>query len=320
MTNAIETSGLRRQFWRKKAVRKVDLAVPTGSIYAFLGPNGAGKTTTIKMLMNLLPPSGGEAQVLGTPCRKLRARHFQSIGYVSENQDLPEWMTVGRFLRYLKPFYPSWDDSFCADLVERFQLPLDRKLRHLSRGMKVKAALVSSLVYHPRLLVLDEPFTGLDPLVRDQLTEGVLELVGSGDWTVFLSSHDLQEVENIASHVGFLADGELLFSESREALMDRFREVEVVLEEPQGWPEDSPASWLLSPESQREPTQRVFRFTVSNREELESTQILPSLFPALIDSTVSPMSLRAIFVALAARSGEAPTSRSLGQLLRGTRQ
>lgn len=299
MTHAIETSALRRKFWRKEAVKGVDLTVPSGSIYAFLGPNGAGKTTTIKMLMNLLRPSGGEARILGTPSHRLRARHFESIGYVSENQELPEWMTVGRFLNYLKPFYPTWDDAFCADLVDRFQLPLDRKLKHLSRGMKVKAALISSLVYHPRLLVLDEPFTGLDPLVRDQLVEGVLELVDRGDWTVFISSHDLQEVENIASHVGFLSDGQLLLSESQEELKERFRAVEVVLEEPQLWPIDAPADWHRVPENRQSVAQRVFRFTATNPKELEDNQLLHSLFPSLVDSSQSSMSLRSIFLTLA---------------------
>ncbi|MCH9650431.1 MAG: ABC transporter ATP-binding protein [Deltaproteobacteria bacterium] len=299
MTHAIETTALRRKFWRKEAVKGVDLAVPSGSIYAFLGPNGAGKTTTIKMLMNLLRPSSGEAHILGTPSHRLRARHFESIGYVSENQELPEWMTVERFLKYLKPFYPTWDDDFCAQLLDRFQLPLDRKLKHLSRGMKVKASLVSSLVYHPQLLVLDEPFTGLDPLVRDQLVEGVLELVDQGDWTVFISSHDLQEVENIASHVGFLSDGQLLLSESQEELKGRFQEIEVVLEEPQLWPVDAPASWHRAQVSGEDRAQRVFRFTATNPKELEDNHLLRSLFPGLVDSSQSSMSLRSIFVTLA---------------------
>src|SRR6185436_9106708 len=102
-------------------------------------------------------------------------RHFQQIGYVSENQEMPEWMTVGYLMNYLKPFYPAWDDDRARELLAQFGLPLDRKIKHLSRGMRMKTALASSLAYRPELLVLDEPFSGLDPLVRDEFIEGLVE-------------------------------------------------------------------------------------------------------------------------------------------------
>ena len=113
--------------------------------------------------------------MLGIDSRRLGPREFAQIGYVSENQEMPEWMTVEYFLAYLQPFYPTWDDARAKELLRQFDLPLDRKLRHLSRGMRMKAALASSLAYRPKLIVLDEPFTGLDPLVRDEFIEGLLE-------------------------------------------------------------------------------------------------------------------------------------------------
>ena len=173
--SAIRTENLIKKFWRVQALNGLNLDVPEGAVYALVGPNGAGKTTAIKILMNIFGPTSGRAEVLGVDSTKIAGRAFTSIGYVSENQELPEWMRVGALLEYLRPFYPSWDRALEDDLIKQFDLPRDRKLRNLSRGMKMKAALASALAYHPKLIVLDEPFTGLDPLVRDELIQGLLE-------------------------------------------------------------------------------------------------------------------------------------------------
>jgi ABC-2 type transport system ATP-binding protein len=169
MNSAIRTEHLEKRFRRVEAVRDLNLDVPTGAIYALVGPNGAGKTTTIKILMNIFPTTSGRAEVLGTDSNKLAGRAFTSIGYVSENQHLPDWMRVDAFFAYLRPFYPSWDRDLENELVKQLQLPLDRKLAKLSRGMHMKVALASALAYRPKLIVLDEPFGGLDPLVRDEV-------------------------------------------------------------------------------------------------------------------------------------------------------
>ncbi len=227
--NALETRSLTKRYGRKTAVDALDLTVPEGSICAFLGPNGAGKTTTIQLLMNLQRADAGEALVLGVPATRLSPREWAQIGYVSENQELPEGMTVAEFLAFCRPLYPTWDAAFEAHLLKQFNLPLDRKLRHLSRGMKMKAALLSSLAYRPRLVVLDEPFSGLDPLVRDEFIRGLLELAGEGGWTLFLSSHDIDEVERLADRVAILDDGKLRVNETAESLQARFRKVVVNL-------------------------------------------------------------------------------------------
>ncbi len=295
--NAIETHGLTRTFWRKEAVHDLDLVVPTGSFFAYLGPNGAGKTTTIKLLMNLIRPTAGEATVLGVPATGLRPEHFAEIGYVSEDQEMPEWMSVGRLLAYLRPFYPSWDEALCRDLLTRFELPLDRPIKYFSRGMKMKARLVSSLVYRPRLLVLDEPFSGLDPLVRDQLVEGILELGDREGWTVFISSHDLSEVESLCSHVGFLQEGRLVLAESLESLQDRFREVEVLFTEaPTNLPA-TPSHWLHP-----ELSGRLLR-AVDPRYEPGSENRIRAELPGVEDVTAAPMTLKGIFLALARTKG-----------------
>jgi len=219
MSGILRTDDLSKRFGRTPVLDRVTFDVAEGSVFALVGPNGAGKTTTIKILMNIIEPTTGRAEVLGADSRRLLPQHFAQIGYVSENQELPEWMTVDYFLNYLKPFYPTWDEGRARGLVDQFALPRSRKLKHLSRGMRMKAALVSSLAYRPRLLVLDEPFTGLDPLVRDELIEGLVE--SAEQTTILLSSHDLTEIESFASHIGYLDQGKLEFGEELSALTAR---------------------------------------------------------------------------------------------------
>ena len=197
-----------KKYHRLAALGHVNLEVEEGAIYALVGQNGAGKTTAIKVLMNLISASQGSAEVLGTDSRNLRGKLYGQIGYVSENQEIPEWMKVGALLEYLREFYSTWDTALEQSLVKQFDLPLDRKIKALSRGVRMKLSLAGALAFHPRLIVLDEPFGGLDPLVRDQLIERLLERATES--TVFLSSHDLAEIESFASHVGYLESGLLL--------------------------------------------------------------------------------------------------------------
>jgi ABC-2 type transport system ATP-binding protein len=225
--NIIETQNLTRRFGRMEAVHELSFAVPEGSVFALLGPNGAGKTTTLKLLMNLLAPTAGSARILGVDSRKLGERELARIGYVSENQQLPLWMTVRQFLDYCRPFYPTWDRMLEGKLLAQFKLPEARKLAQLSRGMLMKASLLSSLAYRPKLLVLDEPFSGLDPVVRDEFIRGVLEVSEQGEWTVLVSSHDIEEVERLADHVAILDAGRLQLSETTDSLLGRFRRVEI---------------------------------------------------------------------------------------------
>src|SRR5881396_2256778 len=236
MSCVIRTRDLSKKFHNTAVLDRLNLEVPPGSIYGLVGPNGAGKTTTIKVLMNIYPPSSGHSEILDTDSRRISPAQLAQIGYVSENQEMPGWMTVQYFMDYLGNFYPTWDRLLAADLLRQFELPLHRKLRHLSHGMRMKAALASSLAYRPRLMVLDEPFTGLDALIRDELIEGVLECADGA--TILISSHDLSEVESFASHIGYLDRGRLQFSEEMTSLVDRFREIEITLASPA----QSPAS------------------------------------------------------------------------------
>jgi ABC-2 type transport system ATP-binding protein len=292
MNPAIRISGLVKRFGDAEVLRGIDLAVPEGAIYALVGANGAGKTTMIKLLMHILRPTAGAAEVLGIASRELAGAAFNRIGYVSENQELPDGMRVGEMLDFLRPFYPAWDRQLEQQLVQQFDLPLSRKLKHLSRGMRMKAAFAGSLAYRPKLIVLDEPFTGLDPLVRDELIEGLLER--APETTIFLSSHDLAEIESFASHVGFLEGGRMLFSEEMAVLSDRFREVTVTLTAPAPLPRELPATWL-----EPQTADCVVRFVDSEYRGGESEREVAAKFAGVRDVECEAMPLRAIFLAIA---------------------
>ena len=292
MSAPIRCEDLSKRFRRVHAIDHLHLEVPEGSIYALVGPNGAGKTTLIKILVNILRPTAGHSWVLGTASRRLSQREFQKIGYVSENQELPDWMTVGYFLSYLSHFYPGWNDALAEELVREFQLPRDRRLGQLSRGMKMKAALASSLTYHPSLILLDEPFSGLDPLVRDEFIEGLLERAAGT--TVLVSSHDLAEIESFASHIGFMDSGKVQFSEEIGTLSGRFREIEIMLPTTPILPSNWPESW-----SKPQISPAMVRFVESRFDTDRTRSAIAELFPETLNVSVKPMSLREIFIALA---------------------
>ncbi len=291
MDCAIRTYDLSKRFRRTPVLDAVNLEVPPGSIYGLVGANGAGKTTTIKVLMNLLAPTSGRCEVMGADSRRLSARHFAQIGYVSENQEMPDWMTVGHFMQHLSRFYPTWDGARASALLGRFELPLGRRLRDLSHGMRMKAALASALAYAPRLMVLDEPFTGLDAVVRDELIEGILTRASGA--TILISSHDLTEIESFVTHIGYLDRGRLHFSEEMESVSARFREVAVSFAAPPPLPHEWPEDWLLP-----ETGGHAIRF-IESRYDAEATAArIRSLFPQAGEVSANPMPLRAIFVAL----------------------
>ncbi|HEY3837353.1 MAG TPA: ABC transporter ATP-binding protein [Bryobacteraceae bacterium] len=295
----IRCLALSKHFRGVRAVDGLDLEVPKGSIFGLVGPNGAGKTTALKTMMNILPADGGRAEILGTNSRRLGPGEFARIGYVSENQKMPEWMTIDYLMSYLRPFYPGWDSARAAELVRQFDLPPNRKLGHLSRGMLMKAAFASSLAYRPELLVLDEPFSGLDPLIREDLIQGIL--ASAEETTILISSHDLAEIESFASHIGFMDGGRLRFSEEMVSLQQRFREIEVTFDVPQApvanevWP----PHWLGA-----EVSPVVVRFVETRFHPEQTTENVRRMFAQVRNISVSPMPLRSIFLTLARSSSK----------------
>jgi ABC-2 type transport system ATP-binding protein len=294
METLISIQNLSKRYGRFSVLDHLSLEVDEGSVFGLIGSNGVGKTTTIKILMNILRADSGECRVLGVPSRRLGPMELERIGYVSENQQMPGWMTVDYLLQYLKPFYPRWDSDYARALLEQFSLPRDRKVRELSRGMWMKTALVSALAYHPRLLVLDEPFSGLDPLVREDLIQGLLD--SAGETTLFISSHDLSDIETFATHIAFLSEGRLQFSEEMASLRSRFREVEVLVNSPvmlcdcPNWP----THWLRP-----ETSPVLVRFVETCFEPERTNTQIRQLFGNVRQVSMNPMSLRDIFITLA---------------------
>lgn len=294
----ISVEGLWKKFGRFDALRGLSFDVPEGSAFALIGANGAGKTTTIKVLMNILEPSIGKATVLGVESRRLSPRELAQIGYVSENQDMPSRLTVGEYIAYLRPFYPTWDRELETSIARQLRLPLERKIGNLSHGMRMKMALMCALPYRPKLLMLDEPFSGLDPLVRDEFME---ELLGqAGEMTILISSHELAEIDGVATHVAFLDEGKLLFQESMNDLTGRFRKVQVTLEAEAARPDSVPREWM-----EVRTLGNVLTFVDTRFEEDGLGEQVRSRIKGVREIDAQPMPLRSIFTTLArsARDG-----------------
>ena len=228
--SAIEMTAVSKSFGRKVAVDEVSLSVPTGTTFGFIGPNGAGKSTTIRMLMGLLPMDSGSAKVLGVDVVARPQAVRPSVGYVPEQQFIYRWMRVRDVLRFCRSFYATWNDALCQQLLEQFQLPTDRKVKALSKGMLVKLALLLAVVHEPKLLILDEPTAGLDPLVREEFLDGVLRTICGGDRTVLFSSHTLSDVQRLADSIGIIHEGRLLVHCPVDQLVSRTKRVRMVLQ------------------------------------------------------------------------------------------
>ena len=291
--NTIDVQNLHMNFGKFPALRDLSLTVPTGTAMALLGENGAGKTTTLRILAGIYQASSGTGTVLDTPLGQLDAPQFQRIGHVSENQHLPLHWTLQQLIDYLKPLYPKWDDAFCEDLIQNFELPRDRKLAAMSRGMQMKASLVSSLSYRPDLLLLDEPFSGLDPLVREELIDGILELMQGGDWTVLLSSHDINEVERLCDSVTLIRDGKISLSEDLSHLQDRFRTWTIAGAAPPT--EAFPPEWLQI----KQLSENSWTFTDSQHNPESSPQKIATIFGPSATSESTSLSLRDIYLTIA---------------------
>jgi len=287
----IETHALEKKYRSCGALKGLSLSVPRGSAFALVGANGAGKTTLIKILMNLIQPTSGTAEVMAVDSRRLSPEQFRCIGYVSENQELPTRLSVVAYLKYLRPFYTDWDLTLEREFLAQFRLPTDRKIQDLSHGMRVKLALICALAFRPTLLILDEPFSGLDPLVRDELMEGLA--AHAGHMTILISSHELTEVEGFATDIGFLDKGKLLFQESMETLADRIQQVTVTVERQGALNGKKPDSWLDFRQ-----VGNVLTFVDTQFSECDLGERIRSRIDGVRGIDVQPMSLRSIFTSI----------------------
>jgi len=227
--NTIELSHVSYRYGRVTALRDATLTVPEGALYALLGPNGSGKTTLLQILMGLRRPATGHATVLGIDAAHLAAHERNRVGYVAEGQVLPGWMKLAQLEAYLAPLYETWDAQLARELRDRFELDPTRKIRTLSRGERMKAALLCALAPRPKLLVMDEPFTGMDALVKDELVRGLLASSGAEGWTVLVCSHDIGELELLADWLGILDHGTVRLSETMDRAREQFTRIDVTL-------------------------------------------------------------------------------------------
>jgi len=245
---AIRTKGLKKTYAHgKEAVKGIDLEVAKGSVYVFLGRNGAGKTTTIRMLLGLLEKSSGTVEILGLDPEKNPELIKSKVGYVSENQKMYDWMTVDETLWFSKSFYKNWDGKLADELLSRFSLPRNPTLKELSRGMYAQVALIIAMCHHPELLILDDPTSGLDSIVRREFMESIAGALAVEERTVFFSTHIVNEVEKLADHVGIMHEGNLLVSTPVEELKDNVKRIRMIFDDTV--PEDLSVSGLLKKES-----------------------------------------------------------------------
>lgn len=288
----IEIRNLTKRYRSHGALKDLSLSVPEGSAFLIIGANGAGKTTMIKILMNLLEATSGVAEILGVDSRKLSPKELARIGYVSENQELPGKLTVEEYLNYLRPFYSDWDRRLEAETLQQFRLPGDRRINELSHGMRVKVALTCVLPYRPKLLILDEPFSGLDPLVRDEFMDGLAGY--AHEMTILMSSHELSEVEGFGTDVAFINEGTLLFQESMEKLTGRVQEVKVTLDRTAAVRRPPPVDWIDVKESGN-----VLTFVHTQFIENDLEAQVRSQLDGVQRVEVNAMPLRTIFTSLA---------------------
>jgi ABC-2 type transport system ATP-binding protein len=228
---AIETSDLRKNYGAVEALRGLSLTVPVGSICGFLGRNGAGKTTTIKVLLGMARPTSGMAQIFGVPAGGTAAVDVRRrIGFVSDDKDLYDYMTVAETIRFTSSFFPRWRADLEARYLRSFDLPPDRKVKALSRGTRTKLSLLLALSRGADLLILDEPTSGLDPAMTEEVLQALVGHVANEEMTVFFSSHQIAEVDQIADHVAIVDRGRIVVSGVLDDVRERYCHVELVFE------------------------------------------------------------------------------------------
>jgi ABC-2 type transport system ATP-binding protein len=228
----IETDGLRKNYNGVEAVRGLNVRVPAGSICGFLGRNGAGKTTTIKVLLGMARPTSGQARVFGltSDAQDASVEIRRRTGFVSDEKDLYDYMTAEEMIRFTAWFYPRWRADLEQRYLRAFELPLDRKIKALSRGTRTKLALLLALCRGAELLVLDEPTSGLDPAMAEEVLQALVAHVASEEMTVFFSSHQIAEVDQIADRVVIIDRGRAALTGGLDDLRENYRRIQLVFD------------------------------------------------------------------------------------------
>jgi ABC-2 type transport system ATP-binding protein len=289
-TLVIETIGLQKVYEGVEALRGLDLQVPAGSICGFLGRNGAGKTTAIKVLMGMTRPTEGIARVFGLPADSEPASIDirRRTGFVSDEKDLFDGMTVDEIVRFTARFFPKWRDDLEAKYLERFELPRSRSVKALSQGMRTKLALLLAFCRGAELLILDEPTTGLDPAITEDVLQTLVRHVADQGATVFFSTHQIADVDQIADRVAIIDRGRAVVAGELDELRGRYRHVQLAFDD------DAPDATFQSPGIVRMTRKgRVIRLLTSSGAEAvveEARRLNP------IATEISPVALKDIFL------------------------
>jgi ABC-2 type transport system ATP-binding protein len=286
----IETDDLRKTYGGVEALRGLHLQVPRGSICGFLGRNGAGKTTTIKILLGMARPTSGTARVFGLvpdapePGVRIRLR----TGFVSDEKDLYGYMTVQDMIRFTAAFFPRWRADLAQRYLAAFELPADRKVKALSRGMRTKLALLLAFCRGAELLIFDEPTSGLDPAVTEEVLQVLVRHVGAEGTTVFFSSHQIAEVDQVADRIVIVHRGRAVLSGALDDVRQNFRRIQLVFDG------EAPAVEFRTPGVQRVDRQGRVLTLLASAGTAGVLDEARALRPASVD--VMPVTLKDIFL------------------------
>ena len=286
---AIETVDLWKRYDDMDALRGLDLRVPAGSICGFLGRNGAGKTTTIKVLLGMARATKGDARVFGVaPTNDAAGAAIrQRVGFVSDEKDLYDYMTVGEIVAFTRPFFPNWSAELERKYLSTFELSPHRQIKELSRGTRTKLALLLVLCRGAELLILDEPTAGLDPAMAEDVLQALVSHMAGEQMTIFFSSHQISEIDQIADHVAIIDRGRLVVAGALDDIRARYQRVQLV------FAGNAPQVELRVPGIIRVQRQgRVLTVLTSDREAILAEA--RALSPASID--VTPVTLKEIFL------------------------
>ena len=293
--NAIEVQDLVKYYDGRCILHDIDLKVPRGCIYGLLGRNGCGKTTIIRILLGLEPPTRGRTMLLGQDSTALSAQTRGRIGYVAEGHNLIQNYKVHRIIGLCKGLSLHWNEEFFGRLMETFRLPLDRRVRELSAGMRAELNLALAMASDPELLILDDPTLGLDTVARRQFLELAIDLIQKADRTILFSSHILSDVERIADRIGVIVAGRLVVDCELQELKDRIRKLRVLFED------EPPEDIYLTEIVNRQVQGREMVLTVANWNA-QKQAILDTFKP--VSCTEIPMTLEDIFIECTRPAGE----------------
>lgn len=286
----IETAELKKSYDGVEALRGLSLQVPAGSIHGFLGRNGAGKTTTLKLLLGMARPSGGQARVFGlaADAEEASVAIRRRTGFVSEEKDLYGYMTVAEMIRFTGAFFPRWRADLEQRYLRTFELPLDRKVKALSRGMRTKLALLLALCRGAELLILDEPTSGLDPAMTEEVLRALVNHVAGEELTVFFSSHQIAEVDQIADRVVIIDRGRAVVAGALDELRESFRRIQLVFDG------EAPQAEFRAPGVLRVRREGRVLTVLSSAGALKVLEEARALNPVSVD--VVPVTLKEIFL------------------------